>query len=87
MPQRVIVVEHPVLADRLAVMRAADTPHGEFRQALLVYMDLVALHMSGQAAPSAAMALASKSAGCWPVVLIRTTKIISATRLCPMQTM
>jgi uracil phosphoribosyltransferase len=33
-PQRVIVVEHPVLADRLAVMRAADTPHGEFRQAL-----------------------------------------------------
>jgi uracil phosphoribosyltransferase len=33
--QRVVVVDHPVLADRLAVMRAADTPHGAFRQALL----------------------------------------------------
>jgi uracil phosphoribosyltransferase len=33
--QRVIVVDHPVLADRLAVMRAADTSHGAFRQALL----------------------------------------------------
>jgi len=32
--QRVIVVDHPVLADRLAVLRAADTPHGAFRQAL-----------------------------------------------------
>jgi uracil phosphoribosyltransferase len=32
--QRVIVVDHPVLADRLAVMRADATPHGEFRQAL-----------------------------------------------------
>jgi uracil phosphoribosyltransferase len=33
--QRVVVVEHPVLADRLAVMRSVDTPHGAFRQALL----------------------------------------------------
>jgi uracil phosphoribosyltransferase len=32
--QRVIVVDHPVLADRLAVLRAAGTPHGAFRQAL-----------------------------------------------------
>jgi uracil phosphoribosyltransferase len=32
--QRVIVVDHPVLADRLAVLRAAGTSHGEFRQAL-----------------------------------------------------
>jgi uracil phosphoribosyltransferase len=32
--QRLVVVDHPVLADRLAVLRAADTPHGEFRQAL-----------------------------------------------------
>lgn len=53
--------------------KSAETRRWEFRQALLVYMDLVALHMSGQAAPSAAMTLASKSAGCWPVVLIRTT--------------
>ncbi len=34
MAQRVIVVDHPVLADRLAVLRAAGTSHGEFRQAL-----------------------------------------------------
>ena len=34
MAQRLVVVDHPVLADRLAVMRAADTTHGEFRQAL-----------------------------------------------------
>jgi uracil phosphoribosyltransferase len=32
--QRLIVVDHPVLADRLAVMRASNTTHGEFRQAL-----------------------------------------------------
>jgi uracil phosphoribosyltransferase len=33
--QRVVLVDHPVLADRLSVMRSADTPHGQFRQALL----------------------------------------------------
>jgi uracil phosphoribosyltransferase len=32
--QRLIVVDHPVLADRLAVLRAAGTTHGQFRQAL-----------------------------------------------------
>jgi uracil phosphoribosyltransferase len=32
--QRLIVVDHPVLADRLAVLRAASTTHGQFRQAL-----------------------------------------------------
>jgi len=32
--QRLIVVDHPVLADRLAVLRAAETTHGQFRQAL-----------------------------------------------------
>jgi uracil phosphoribosyltransferase len=32
--QRLVVVDHPVLADRLAVLRAADTTHGQFRQAL-----------------------------------------------------
>ena len=34
MPQRVVVVEHPVLADRIAVLRDRNTSHGEFRQAL-----------------------------------------------------
>jgi uracil phosphoribosyltransferase len=34
MPQRLIVVEHPVLADRLTVLRDRNTDHGEFRQAL-----------------------------------------------------
>ena len=34
MPQRVIVVDHPVLADRLTVLRDRNTGHGEFRQAL-----------------------------------------------------
>jgi uracil phosphoribosyltransferase len=33
-PQRVIVVDHPVLADRLTVLRDRSTGHGEFRQAL-----------------------------------------------------
>jgi uracil phosphoribosyltransferase len=32
--QRVTVVEHPVLADRLAVLRSASTPFGAFRSAL-----------------------------------------------------
>jgi uracil phosphoribosyltransferase len=32
--QRLVVVDHPVLADRLAVLRSEDTPHGQFRQAL-----------------------------------------------------
>jgi len=34
MPQRLVVVDHPVLADRLTVMRDLATGHGEFRQAL-----------------------------------------------------
>jgi uracil phosphoribosyltransferase len=34
MPQRVMVVDHPVLADRLTVMRDRRTGFGEFRQAL-----------------------------------------------------
>jgi uracil phosphoribosyltransferase len=34
MPQRLTVVDHPVLADRLTVMRDRTTSHGEFRQAL-----------------------------------------------------
>jgi uracil phosphoribosyltransferase len=34
MTQRLVVVDHPVLADRLTVMRDRDTSHAEFRQAL-----------------------------------------------------
>ena len=34
MSQRLDVVDHPVLADRLAVMRDRNTSHGDFRQAL-----------------------------------------------------
>jgi uracil phosphoribosyltransferase len=34
MPQRLVVVDHPVLADRLTVLRDRDTGHGDFRQAL-----------------------------------------------------
>ena len=34
MTQRVVVVEHPVLADRLSVLRDRSTAHGAFRQAL-----------------------------------------------------
>src|SRR3954449_7501483 len=34
MPDGLIVVEHPVLADRLVVLRDRATPHGTFRRAL-----------------------------------------------------
>jgi uracil phosphoribosyltransferase len=34
MPQRLVVVDHPVLADRLTVMRDKSTGYSEFRQAL-----------------------------------------------------
>jgi uracil phosphoribosyltransferase len=34
MPQRLVVVDHPVLADRLTVMRDRETSHADFRQAL-----------------------------------------------------
>jgi uracil phosphoribosyltransferase len=34
MPQRLVVVDHPVLADRLSVMRDRSTGYSEFRQAL-----------------------------------------------------
>jgi uracil phosphoribosyltransferase len=34
MPQRLVVVDHPVLADRLTVMRDKSTRYSEFRQAL-----------------------------------------------------
>jgi uracil phosphoribosyltransferase len=34
MAQRLVVVDHPVLADRLTVLRDRETGHGTFRQAL-----------------------------------------------------
>ncbi len=34
MPETLTLVEHPVLADRLSVMRDRETTHGDFRQAL-----------------------------------------------------
>jgi uracil phosphoribosyltransferase len=34
MAQRLVVVDHPVLADRLTVLRDRETGHGDFRQAL-----------------------------------------------------
>ena len=35
MAQRLVVVDHPVLADRLTVLRDRETGHGAFRQALV----------------------------------------------------
>jgi uracil phosphoribosyltransferase len=45
-PQTLIVVEHPVLADRLSVMRSRDTPHGEFRQALYEAAAIMAVEVA-----------------------------------------
>jgi uracil phosphoribosyltransferase len=43
---RTLVVEHPVLADRLTVLRARDTPHGEFRQALYEAAAIMAVEVA-----------------------------------------
>jgi uracil phosphoribosyltransferase len=40
------VVEHAVLADRLSVLRARDTPHGEFRQALYEASAIMAVEVA-----------------------------------------
>jgi uracil phosphoribosyltransferase len=45
-PQNLTVVEHPVLADRLAVMRDRATPHGEFRQALFEAAAIMAVEVA-----------------------------------------
>jgi uracil phosphoribosyltransferase len=45
-PQTLKVVEHPVLADRLAVMRDRDTPHGTFRQALFEAAAIMAVEVA-----------------------------------------
>ena len=46
MPQTLKVVEHPVLADRLAVMRDRATSHGEFRQALFEAAAIMAVEVA-----------------------------------------
>jgi uracil phosphoribosyltransferase len=45
-PQRLRVVEHPVLADRLSVLRNRDTPHGAFRQALFEAAAIMAVEVA-----------------------------------------
>jgi uracil phosphoribosyltransferase len=44
--ERLHVVDHPVLADRLAVMRDQDTPHGVFRQALYEAAAIMAVEVA-----------------------------------------
>jgi uracil phosphoribosyltransferase len=45
-PQALTVVEHPVLADRLAVLRDKDTAHGAFRQALFEASAIMAVEIA-----------------------------------------
>jgi uracil phosphoribosyltransferase len=40
------LVEHPVLADRLTVLRSRETPHGEFRQALYEAAAIMAVEVT-----------------------------------------
>jgi uracil phosphoribosyltransferase len=44
--QRVITVQHAVLADRLSVMRDRDTPHGVFRQAVYEASAIMAVEVA-----------------------------------------
>ena len=46
MPQGLTIVEHPVLADRLAVLRDQDTAHGAFRQALFEASAIMAVEVA-----------------------------------------
>jgi uracil phosphoribosyltransferase len=45
-PPTLNVVEHPVLADRLAVMRDRETSHGDFRQALFEAAAIMAVEVA-----------------------------------------
>jgi uracil phosphoribosyltransferase len=45
-PQTLTVVEHPVLADRLSVMRDRETTHGDFRQALYEAAAIMAVEVA-----------------------------------------
>jgi uracil phosphoribosyltransferase len=44
--QTVRVIQHSVLADRLSVLRARETPHGEFRQALFEAAAIMAVEVA-----------------------------------------
>jgi uracil phosphoribosyltransferase len=46
MPQRLIVVEHAVLSDRLTVLRDRTTSHGGFRQALFEAAAIMAVEVA-----------------------------------------
>ena len=46
MPESLTVVEHPVLADRVSVMRDRDTSHGDFRQALYEASAIMAVEVA-----------------------------------------
>jgi uracil phosphoribosyltransferase len=46
MPPRLTLLEHPVLADRLAVMRDRATAHGVFRQALFEASAIMAVEVA-----------------------------------------
>ena len=46
MPRTLTVVEHPVLADRLSVLRDRATPHGAFRQALFEAAAIMAVEVA-----------------------------------------
>jgi uracil phosphoribosyltransferase len=48
MGQRLVVVEHPVLADRLTVLRDRTTGHGTFRQALFEASAILAVEAARQ---------------------------------------
>jgi uracil phosphoribosyltransferase len=45
-PETLRVVEHPVLADRLSVLRDRDTSHGAFRQALFEAAAIMAVEVA-----------------------------------------
>lgn len=46
MPETLRVVEHPVLADRLSVLRDRETSHGDFRQALFEAAAIMAVEVA-----------------------------------------
>ncbi len=46
MPQNLTLVEHPVLADRLTVLRDRETPHGAFRQAMFEVAAIMAVEVA-----------------------------------------
>ena len=50
MPQSLNVVEHPVLADRLTVLRDRETPHPGFRQALSEAAAIMAVEVAKELA-------------------------------------